>query len=331
MADDNTIIVNDAAVVGAEQEKQPDVKNDAAFRDDTLDFIRTTQKAQGDIDGKGADDAVDKGTENVDVVDSAVLPELSGVDIPDVFSDIAEKAGMTPGEIVKYADGHTDAELLELASEMLRLIEPKQEVKPESKPQVDKKSDKGDDKNTDEESDEEIDSDIVAKITDKISKQLEEKFSATLKDIETFKASQEEQSVRKTTEAVSKKFDEAFKEFPVFGKTEELPKFPSGKLAGQFVPTSPAMKARLEVLKYAGTFMKSGANVDNAMDDALATYRGKHLTKEMERNLVKDLKRHESKLSGARIGKETAKKYADTREEIIDEIRQLQKAHGLET
>ena len=91
------------------------------------------------------------------------------------------------------------------------------------------------------------------------------------------------------------------------------------------------MKARLEVSKYADGFMGAGQSIDEAMENAMATYRGKHLTKEIERNLIKDLKRHEQKLSGSRTGKEVKKKHTDSREEMIDEIRQLQRQAGVDT
>lgn len=330
MADENIVDIGQTAEV---KDLQPTVKNDAAFRDDTLGFIKGVQQQTQDaviIDKEG-----DKG-DNTNVGNGSllpcdvVLPELSGTDIPDAFSDAAEKAGMTPAEIVQFADAHTNEELLELIPSLLEATESKDDTLDKAENSAGK-TDGKDKKDTEGDKDaDKIDPDTVAAITEKISKQFEEKFGATLKDIETFKAHQEEQSTIKAVETVSKKFDEAFKEFPVFGETSKLPKFPSGKLAGQLVPTNPAVKARMEVLKYADAFMKMGANIDNAMDDALATYKGKHLTKDMERKLVRDLKGHESKLSGARTGKETTKKYADTREEIIDEIRQMQRAHGLE-
>mgnify|MGYP001571359994 CR=1 FL=1 len=330
MADENTV-TTDAVKDTTVQDAQPIVvKNDAEFRGETLDFIKSVQQTQQTDDIKeGNKDAAVGTTDTSFQQGDTVLPELSGTDIPDAFSDAAEKAGMAPADIIQFADAHSNEELLELIPALLEANKSEDVVADKVGDIKDKvvtevKEDKGDDEATDK-----IDPDIVTAITEKISKQLEEKFGATLKDIETFKAHQEEQSTLKAVETVSKKFDEAFKEFPVFGETSKLPKFPSGKLAGQLVPTNPAVKARMEVLKYADAFMKMGANIDNAMDDALATYKGKHLTKEMERKLVKDLKGRESKLSGARTGKETTKKYSDTREEIIDEIRQMQQAQGL--
>ena len=136
--------------------------------------------------------------------------------------------------------------------------------------------------------------------------------------------------MKETVDKASKFLDDAAKEFPVFGKTDELPRFPSGRLAGQLIPTSPEMKARMEVLRYADSFIGSGADVDDAMAKALATYKGLHLEKESHRKVIRDLKNHEVKLSGARTGKETKRKYVDSRDEIIDEIRQMQRAAGIE-
>ena len=131
-------------------------------------------------------------------------------------------------------------------------------------------------------------------------------------------------------DTASKILDEAYKEFPVFGKTDELPRFPSGRLEGQLITTSPEMKARLEVLRFADAFMGKGADIDNAMTHALATYKGLHLEKESQRKAVRDLKKHQTKLSGARVGKETKKKHADSREEIIDDIKQMQRDAGID-
>jgi hypothetical protein len=328
MADDKTTDTTVAQDTGNQDVQPVVVKDDAAFRSEVIDSIKSAQQAQ-DVDGVGKGTTIDAGDTGL-LPGDVILPDLAGTDIPDAFSDAAEKAGMTPAEIVQFADAHANEELLELIPSLLAAVEPADDSADKADDAKDKTVVADKDTAEDDKEESKIDPATLDAITEKISKQLEEKFGATLKDIETFKASQEEQSTHKMVETVSKKFDEAFKEFPVFGKTEELPKFPFGKLAGQLIPTSPAAKARMEVLKYADAFMKVGANIDNAMDDALATYKGKHLGKELERKLIKGLKGHETKLSGARTGKETTKKYADTREEIIDEIRQMQKAAGLE-
>lgn len=331
MANDDTQ-VDDAQVDNIVDDNQTDdtevditKQSDSDFMTDTVDQIKDTQKVILDnddttVDDKGNDDLQD---------DSGIITELAGNDIPDVYSEAAEASGMTQNDIIKYADSHTDEELIEEAAAITEALKVLDEVETDND-KSDDKVDKQDNKTDKDNDNEDIDPKLIESITEKISKQLEEKFGATLKDIDKFKADQEEQSNKQTIDTASKLFDEASKESPVFGKTDELPRFPSGRLAGQLIPTSPAMKARLEVLKYAGSFMGSGLGIDGAMENALATYKGLHLTKEVERNVIKNLKAHERTLSGARVGKETKKKYADSRDEIIDDIRQMQRESGID-
>ena len=326
MPDDNTQVddgqiddgqVDDGQIDGDGDKKQ----SDADFMTDTVDFIKDTQKAiLGEEDNTGTDD------DTQDTNDSGVLSDLAGTDIPDVFSEAAEAMGMTPSEIIKHADTHTDEELIEEAGAIMQKLKELDEAAAE----VDDKVTKQDDKTDKDADNKDIDPELVKSITEKISKQLEEKFSTTLEEINKFKAYQENQLDIQNVKAASKFFDEASKEFPVFGKTDELPKFPSGRLAGQLIPTSPAMKARLEVLRYADSFIQSGSDRDTALANGYATYKGLHLEKELERKQVRDLKSHETKLSGARTGRETKKKFADARDEIIDDIRQMQRAAGIE-
>lgn len=287
-------------------------QSDGDFMADTVDQIKETQEAILDNDDSGVDDESDD-----DLQDSHVIPDLAGHDIPDAFSDAAETAGMSASDIVAFADEHTDEQLIEMIPTLEAALK-----EPEDN---DNKDTKQDDTNKDDDN-----KDISPELIGKISKQLEEKFGASLQEIKEFKAHQEEQSNNQMIDTASKLLDEASKEFPIFGKEDELPRFPSGRLEGQLIPTSPEMRARLEVLRFADAFMGKEANIDNAMANALATYKGLHLEKESQRKAIRDLKNQETNLSGARVGKETKKKYADTREEIVDDIRQLQRDAGID-
>ena len=311
MADDiNTndivgdVVVDDVVVGGVEP------KSDNDFMNDTLRFIKDTQKANAgdDVDN---DDVVDD--------DTGIDPELAGTDIPDEFSEAAEAYGMTAEQIQEFANTRNNEELLELVPVFKDMGNGSVDDKVVDDKVVDDKDKLG------------VDDETVKNIMEKITKDLSEKFGVSLEEIQEFKKSQQNQASQLQYNRACEKFDEAAKEFPVFGKTDELPKFTTGKLAGRPVPTSPAMKARLEVSKYADGFIGMGQSIDEAMENGLATYRGKHLTKEIERNLIKDLKRHEQKLSGSRTGKEVKRKFTDSREEMIDEIRQLQRAAGVDT
>ena len=320
MPDDNTQTdtgQTDDTQVDDNQTTDTVEQTDGEFMEDAVKEIKETQKA---ILG---DDNTDDTTDTTESDDNTASSELAGTDIPDAFSEAALASGMTPAEMTAFADKHTDEELMEMIPTLEASLDDKS-----GNDDVDDKDTKQDDKTTKDADNKDIDPELEAKITE-VAKQLEEKFGATLEEIEKFKAYQKEQSDKQAVDTASKAFDEAFKEFPVFGKTEELPKFTSGRLAGQLIPTSPAMKARLEVLGYADAFMGKGADMDNAMTNALATYKGLHLEKELERKQVRDLKNHETKLSGARTGKETKKKYADSRDEIIDDIKEMQRAAGI--
>lgn len=318
MADENTQTDTTQTDDGQVDDKQTtgDVvdiaeQSDGDFMADTIDEIKETQAA---ILGEDDSDVDNDDTQD----NSGVIADLAGHDIPDAFSDAAEAAGMSPSDIVNFADKHTDEQLMEMIPILKASLEELDDNENKDTKQDDK-TDKDDDNK-----------DIDPELVEKISKQLEEKFGATLEDINKFKANQEEQQQEQTVKTADKLFDEASKEFPIFGKTDELSRFPSGRLEGQLIPTSPEMKARLEVLRYADAFMGKGANIDNAMANALATYKGLHLEKESQRKAVRDLKNHETNLSGARVGKETKKKYADTRDEIIDEIKQMQRDAGID-
>jgi hypothetical protein len=303
-------IVDDVVVDDVVVDDTP--KSDNDFMNDTLRFIKDTQKANAgdDVDN---DDVVDD-SDNID-------PELAGTDIPDEFSEAAEAYGMTPEQIQEFANTRTNAELLELVPVFKDMGNGLVDDKVVDDKVVDDK-DKGNNV---------IDPEVEKALVEKITKDLSEKFGVSLEEIQEFKKSQQNQASQLQYNRACEKFDEAAKEFPIFGKTDELPKFTTGRLAGRPVPTSPAMKARLEVSKYADGFIGMGQSIDEAMENGLATYRGKHLTKDIERNLIKDLKRHEQKLSGSRTGKEVKRKFTDSREEMIDEIRQLQRAAGVDT
>jgi hypothetical protein len=107
-------------------------------------------------------------------------------------------------------------------------------------------------------------------------------------------------------------FDDTSKEFEVFGVTEKLPKFPDGRL----VPNSPQMKARQEVWDTGIKLYQSGVDFDTAMSISLNAYKGANLGKQIERNVIKDLKNREKKLSGKRVNHEATKVVESTPELI---------------
>lgn len=96
-------------------------------------------------------------------------------------------------------------------------------------------------------------------------------------------------------------FDKASEEFEVFGKTDNLPKFPHN---GEFVPNSPQMKARLEVFGNAERLKEAGMSGAKALEFSLNAYKGANLKVETQRNVIKELKKREQMLGGKRVSHE---------------------------
>lgn len=239
-----------------------------------------------------------------------------GNDIPDEFTNACLKQGWTEAEIREFATDLDDTALLSLIPELLN--DDKQESS---------ESDKGQTKQEDK-----------SKATDKSAKQepTNEELAALKKELaeikESIGKSDKERTAREeeaTVQTVNQVFDEVSKDFEIFGKTEELLKYPAGPNKGQLVPTSPAMIARSEVWDKAVPFIQSGIPVKDAMDIALTWYKGKNLTKDVQRNMIKDLKKHEKKLSAKRSGKETVKVYANEEERQVEVVREAARKAGV--
>ena len=240
-----------------------------------------------------------------------------GTDIPDEFTDACTKQGWTDDEIKEFASDLDDKTLLDLMPQLLD-IEDKQ-----------KESEHGKDHAKEE---------VKAKPADKSvdDKPTNEELAVVKKELAEIKASisestkaKEAQDEKTTVITVNQAFDEANKSFEIFGKTEELLKYPAGPKKGQVVLTSPAMKARQEVWDKAVPFVKNGVPVKDAMDFALTWFKGEHLEKEVEKNVIKDLKKHEKKLSAKRSGKETVKVYESEEERQAEVVREAARKLGI--
>jgi len=126
----------------------------------------------------------------------------------------------------------------------------------------------------------------------------------------------------------TKLMDEQSKKFEIFGiyeagKPNSMPRFPVGRL----VPSSPQMKARNEVWGLALDLNeKAGMDFEQALSTSLNAFKGKNLAKDVKRNLIKDLKKSEKKLSAKHSSHEQVK----TGLSGPDVIREVGKKHGLE-
>lgn len=115
-----------------------------------------------------------------------------------------------------------------------------------------------------------------------------------------------------------KLFDKASEEFEVFGKTEDLPRFPHN---GEIIPTSPQMKARLEVYSNAMLLKEAGMSGKAALDYSLNAYKGANLKIETKRSVIKELKKREQTLGGKRVSHETTEAANLTGPEVIAEVK----------
>ena len=244
--------------------------------------------------------------------------EEDGTDIPDAFTNACLEQGWTEDEIKEFASDLDDAALLELIPELLATEGEKQEKSEPGKVQAKQEA--------------------KAKAADNTAKKeaTNEELAEIKKELAAIKESMGEADKERTTkeeeamvQTVNQVFDEASKEFEIFGKTDELLKYPAGPKKGQFVPTSPAMSARREVWEKAFPFVQSGIPTKDAMDIALTWYKGAHLEKDVQRNLIKDLKKHEKKLSAKRSGKETVRTFESEEERQAEVVREAARKAGI--
>ena len=225
--------------------------------------------------------------------------DVVGNDIPSEFVTAALEAGYTQEQIEDFAVDYTDTELLnqipylkqssvdsDKSDKTTKKDEVTQDKEPEKK-EADKKS--AEDENADLK-------EVVRKLQEKVDK-LEES------DKKNIDKESQEVMVQQATKA-TKAMDDLSKEYEVFGTYEKLPRFPDGKI----IPNSPANIARNEVWSLTVALANSGTDFDSALQTAIHAYKGQHLEKVAERNVIKSLKRNEKKLTPKHTSHEPAAK-----------------------
>ena len=247
-----------------------------------------------------------------------------GTDIPDSFTNACLKQGWTEDEIKEFASGLDDAALLELIPELSSTDDghdaAKQKDSELGEGQAKQKT--GETRKATEEAAKKEPTNEELAVVKKELAEIKEQIGEAKKE----RTAKEEEA---TLQTVNQVFDEASKDFEIFGKTEELLKYPAGPKKGQLVPTSPAMTARVEVWDKAVPFIQSGIPVKDAMEIALTWYKGAYLEKDVQRNMIKDLKKHEKKLSAKRSGKETVKTYESEEERQAEVVREAARKAGI--
>lgn len=234
-------------------------------------------------------------------------------EIPTAFYKAATEAGWSDEDIENWLldeDGKTKYSNKEL-TEMIDFISPPKEA-----------SDKSDTPSVPESKEKEEENKVDDSEKDKTISSLQQRIAALEKVQETDTETRKQQTIKERVLRASKIFDDVNKDSGMFGETEKLPKFPDGRV----IPTSPEMRARVEVWGTASSLMQLGWPVEKAMDVSLDAYKGKHLENTVKRDLIKDLKKHEKKISPKRsshIPAEKVPKYGP------DVVQNLQKKVGV--
>ena len=206
--------------------------------------------------------------------------EEEGDDIPDEFAEAARKLNWSDEETVEFASSYTDEELKEMIPALVA-EESSEEENPAKSEEIEKKVE-----NSQED-------EKIQKLLDRIDALEKAQGDAN-------KQTESQKQVNQVQKA-SQLFDETSKEFAVFGKTEDLPKFPDGRL----VPNSPQMKARSEVWEISQDLQETGMDFDKSMSIAMNAYKGANLGADVKRNFIRDLKKNESRLSGKHTSHES--------------------------
>ena len=233
--------------------------------------------------------------------------EEEGDYIPDEFVKAARKANWSDEQTAEFADGKTDEELLEKIPSILG----------EAAVKTDETSDKVDEVVQPETKN--------AKVEDS---QDDGKLAQLLADVAALKEAQgisekkaQEEELARFDQRASELFDRTSDEFEIFGKTDDLPKFPDGRID----PTSPQMKARLEVWGRADQLRANGMDGDEALSLCLNAYIGSNLKTEAKRSVIKGLKKQEKILRG----KSTSHEITDTSNlSGADVIAEVKRRHG---
>lgn len=277
---------------------EPETKVSKEVKKETEEKEGILTKIKNIISGKSSD-------ENI----------IGEAEVPDEFVEAYKAAGYTEDDLAEMLIDDK-GERLYTDEELIEMIPYLSEDLSESVESEKSEETKTDDKQTEKKSEDKVDEkdEVIKKLTERISK---------LEKADEKNAEKDEQ------ELITELFDNATQvmdelsntdEFEVLGKFDKLPRFPDGRL----IPTSPQVKARVEIWDTALKLYNSGVDFDKAMEVSTNAYKGKNLSTTVHRKMVKDLRKSEKKISPKRTSHESANANL-TGVEIIGA---LQKKHG---
>lgn len=321
MADENkqeTEVVDDVQDVQEEVKDAPDdVKEDERVSTDDKDSPDSVMNWIGKKLKLGKKADPDDFQGDMDSGDANDTEEISE-NIPDDFTAAAREAGWSDKQIEDFAADYADKDLLEMLPQLSTKLE-----EADSKEQAVESEQEDKSSAPDKESD-----DKFEQFKAELEKKYDEKFSSVEKGLRKDAEEREAQAIIEVERKANEIFDESSKDFEIFGKIDDLPKFPNGK----FIESSPAFKARSDVFNVAMMFLQSGKsqNLTDAMKSALSWYKGMNLEKDVERKLIKSLKKGETRLSARRTAKDVSKTYDHPDDEKADIVKGIAQKVGVD-
>lgn len=282
--------------------------------DDTMDYIKSSLKSVDNTDNEQEEESEEEENQNE-----------SEEEIDSDFIDAAREAGWKDDEIQEFSSNYSNQELVDMIPHLLIKEETEDEIVNSSSTineETNKESNEKTSINLDDIEDEKI-KEIIERM-EKRNQDLENRINASDKERQELDEEKYQQTLINNCVKANDIFDEIDSE--VFGKTDQLPRFPNGGL----VPTSPQFKAREEVFGKAHQFHeKLDMPWENAVRDAIKLLNG-NSEKEAGRKLVRQLKEQSKNLSPKRTKKSVEKQYRDEDEEKADVVRQIAREAGVD-
>lgn len=244
-------------------------------------------------------------------------------DISDSFTNAARSAGWSDEQIIKVADEYSNSDL----EKLIPFIDVK---KTEDKPVVEDK--KTEDKKVVDSLniDDKTLKSYLEKIESAIDAKYQEKFGKIEQGLKTAEQDRSHNEAKQYQTTADNFFDKASKDFPVFGTTDKLLRFPEGTpQAGQIIPAGEAFEARNAVWKAATAFHAMGEDWNKSLEEALVWYKGKTMEKDVRSKVLKDLKSKEKKLSPKRSERSVNNKKMSPDEEKDEAISDLMRRAGI--
>lgn len=250
-----------------------------------------------------------------------------GEKISDDFTDAARLAGWSDNQVIEFAENYTNDELESMIDSL---------GKPKKKEDLSKEEQQATDAlNIDDATWNELKESnptLVEKILQPLiaeNKNLKQNMNGLKQSLGAVQKSEAIKQAVEREDVANDVFDKVSEKFPVFGKTEELARFPDGRI----VPQGAAFKARNEVWQVATQLLKNsnekGYTFRNALKDGMDLYKGRHLEDVVRQDVVKDISKKAEILTPKKSRKNVVKTYESEDERKADIVRKAAEDAGV--